>query len=98
MEEKGFTFAESVERYRQTLIFNNDLLKREYPERYDFNTTMQVEKKLRLGASADQITRYESRRAAEYNKKFKAYCDRLDKMVEPAVNRYVANIRAAFLL
>lgn len=91
-----FTFTESTDRYRETLVFNNDLLKKNYPERYEFNTKMQVEKKRRFGASDDRIARYERRRAEEYDKKFRIYSARLDNMVEPAVRRYVNNIRAVF--
>lgn len=95
-ERTGYTLTEAADRYRQTLIFNNDLLKKNYPERYEFNTRMQMEKKRRFGADDVQIARYLDRRAREYDKKFKVYSDRLDSMVEGSVIRYINNIRAAF--
>lgn len=95
-DRSGYTLAESAERYRQTLIFNNDLLKRNYAERYEFNTTMQIDRKRRFGVSEENITKYKERRARGYDGKFAAYSNRLDMMVEPSVSRYVSNIRAAF--
>lgn len=97
MEDRTrYTLTEAADRYRETLIFNNDLLKRNYPDRYEFSTKMKVDKKRRFGMSEENITKYEERRVREYDKKFKVYCSRLDSMVEPSVNRYVSNIRAAF--
>lgn len=96
MTEDRFTLAESSDRYRQTLVFNNDFLKREFPERYEFNTEMEVSKKQRYGVSDARIDRYKERRAEEFNKKYAAYCKRLDAMVEPAVKRYTANLKSAF--
>lgn len=95
-EQQGFTFAETTERYKQTMVFNNDLLKRNYPDWYGFNTRMQVDKKRHFGVSESNIAKYEERRRKEYDKKFRAYSDRLDAQIEPSVTRYVANIRAAF--
>jgi len=97
MTEDTLTFSAVVDRYRQSLVFNNDLLKREYPDRYEFTTEMRVDKMRRLNYSSKNIADYEARRAKNYDKKFKIYCDRLNRMVEPAVSRYVTNIRAAFL-
>lgn len=95
-DHPGWTLTEASDRYKQTLIFNNDLMKRNYPDWYDFNTKMRADKKRHFGVSEPGIATYEERRRREYDKKFKAYCDRLDAQVEPAVKRYVVNIRAAF--
>ena len=95
-EQQRYTLSEAAERYRQTIVFNNDLLKRNYPDLYEFNTRMQVDKKRHFGASEASITKYEERRRAEYDKKFKAYSERLDRQVEGSVHRYMANIKAAF--
>jgi len=95
-ETTRYTLTEAADRYRQTFIFNNDLLKRNYPDRYEFNTGMQVDKKRRFGMSEANITKHKERRTSRYDKRFKAYCANLDAMVEPSVNRYVSNIRAAF--
>lgn len=97
MEDRtGYTLTEAAERYRQTMIFNNDLLKKNYAERYEFNTKMQADKKRHFGVSWSSIAAYEERRGREYDKKYAAYCARLDLLVEPSVVRYVTNIRAAF--
>lgn len=98
MTEGRFSLTESSDRYRQTLVFNNDFLKREFPERYEFNTGMEVEKKSRYGASWASITKYRERRTKEYDKKYAAYCKKLDAMVEPSVKRYMSNIKSAFSL
>jgi len=96
MTEGRFSLTESSERYRQTLIFNNDFLKREFPERYGFSTEMEVDKKRRYGVSDTGIAKYRERRVKEYDKKYDAYCKRLDALVEPSVKRYVDNIKSAF--
>lgn len=96
MTEGRFSVTEVLDRYRQTLVFNNDFLKREYPERYKFNTAMEIDKKRRYGVSEAGIDKYRNRRDKEYDKKYQAYCNRLDSLVEPSVNRYIQNMKAAF--
>jgi len=95
-EQDRITLSEGAERYRETMIFNNDLLKRNYAERYEFNTKMQADKMRHYGSSASSVEAYIARRAKNYDKRYKAYCVRLDALVEPSATRYIANIRAAF--
>lgn len=94
--EQRYTLTEAAERYRETMVFNNELLKRNYPEWYAFKTKMGVDKERHFGSSSSRIAEYEKHRRERYDKRFKIYCDKLDAQIEPSVVRYVANIRAAF--
>lgn len=95
-EQQGYTLTEAAIRYRETMMFNNELLKRNYPDWYEFNTKMQADKKRHFGSNEASITKYEERRRKEYDKKFEDYRKRLDAQVDESVNRYMRNIKAAF--
>lgn len=96
-ERTRTTLLEATERYRQTVVFNNTLLKKYYGERYEFNTEMQANKRRTYGVSEEGITVYVNKRAADYDKKFEAYSNKLDASVESTVKRYVDNLKASIL-
>ncbi len=97
MQDTGrATLEEAKERYREVLVFNNELLKKNYPERYEFNTQRKVDDARRRNLNEKLITDYEAARTRDYDKKFKAYSERLDKMVDGAVVRYARGLEDVF--
>lgn len=90
---------EIINSYRRTITFNNDLLKREFDERYAFRVSEEA-RKMRAGVgyrkptSTEDIHKYQERQEKLIAVRRKRYFDKLDANVEPSVHRYAEGLKS----